>query len=191
MPSGRGPAALAATACGVLSIMVHLEGVAAQHAQHLPYFNTNLIVMEAENFTAVTSSSSSSWEAKPWMLSANRFAASVADTYLSRRAYLQGAAKMGAGASATMEFEVEPGEEGDYQVLLRYEAAFHFETPVHLSIAQQGARTPSLAASPWAGKLVFNRTYGQRHSLKVKPCALKSFHKLSSTVQLASSTVIP
>eukprot|EP01050_Picozoa_sp_SAG11_P022345 SAG11_NODE_4204_length_2015_cov_1.736952_2_plen_308_part_00 len=144
------------------------QNTVAQHAQHLPYFHTNLIVMEAENFTA----SDTGWKAMPWMLSNNRFAASVADTYLSRRAYLRGDANMTTGVISTMEFEIEDDEAGDYQALLRYEAAYNFETPVQLSIAEAPLPRPTSSVSPRTlGKLVFNRTYGQRHSLKVYPFA--------------------
>ena len=88
-----------------------LAPAAAQHAQHLPYFDTNLIVMEAENFTLssgdeVGERAPSGWEAREWLHSANRFAASVADTYLSRRAYLHGPAPVDKSASATMDFEL-------------------------------------------------------------------------------------
>ena len=69
--------------------------------------------MEAENFTA-SAGSQAGWVPKPWMLSNNRFAASVADTYLSRRAYLRGDADMEDGLTATMEFEIEQDEAGDY-----------------------------------------------------------------------------
>ena len=75
-------------AVGVAAMLL-LAPAAAQHAQHLPYFDTNLIVMEAENFTLssgdeVGARAPSGWEAREWLHSANRFAASVADTYLSR-----------------------------------------------------------------------------------------------------------
>eukprot|EP01045_Picozoa_sp_COSAG04_P035389 COSAG04_NODE_8150_length_1016_cov_0.923664_1_plen_278_part_01 len=142
-----------------------LAPAAAQHAQHLPYFDTNLIVMEAENFTLssgdeVGARAPSGWEAREWLHSANRFAASVADTYLSRRAYLHGPASADKSASATMDFELSAAEAGTYDVLLRYEAAFMFETPVHLSIAAASSSAP-----------LFERIYGQRHSLKVYPFA--------------------
>jgi hypothetical protein len=127
-----------------------------QHAQHLPYFGSNLIVMELENFT--TAADAAGWSARPWLTSANRFAASVADTYLSRRAYLHGPANVTASATATMSFELSADEAGCYDVLLRYESAFNFETPVRLSIAKSGTAAP-----------VFERIYGQRHSLKVFP----------------------
>jgi hypothetical protein len=135
----------------------------AGHAQHLKYFHQNIIVMEAENFTSA--GKSGGWESKPWMLSANRFASSVADTYLSRRAYLQGRLDLGAAATASMDFEVATDEAGTFEVLLRYEAAFRFETPVLLTIAAlRGADTGAGAAPP-----LFSRVYGQRSSLKVYP----------------------
>ena len=197
------PSAVAAALHAVAAAV----GAGAQHAQHLPYFDTNLIVMEAENFTTSTSialdAASGSWEAKEWMVSNNRFAASVADTYLSRRAYLQATAEMSCGVAATMAFSIDAAEAGEYQALLRcdalwvavswtlpafpaqwsgfsspwfcnlctiaphapppipprYEAAYQFETPVSLTVAEK------------TGKVIFNRTYGQRHSLKVSPSA--------------------
>lgn len=131
---------------------------AAQHAQHLPYFDTNLIVMEMENFSVAADSA---WVTQPWLQ--NRFAASVADTYLSRRAYLHGPANISASSSATMTFDLSEAEAGCYDVLLRYESAFNFETPVHVSITkalQPGTPSPSP---------LFERIYGQRNSLKVFP----------------------
>ena len=159
-------------AVGVAAMLL-LAPAAAQHAQHLPYFDTNLIVMEAENFTLssgdeVGARAPSGWEAREWLHSANRFAASVADTYLSRRAYLHGPASADKSASATMDFELSAAEAGTYDVLLRYEAAFMFETPVHLSIA---AASSSSAGAERAAAPLFERIYGQRHSLKVYPFA--------------------
>ena len=142
-----------------------LRPAVTQHAQHLPYFGTNLIVMEAENFTvAPPSADTDTWSARPWLLSANRFAASVADTYLSRRAYLHGPANVSVSASATMAFELSAEEAGTYEVLLRYEAAYNFETPVRLTIGRTAGAGSNLAAAP-----LFERIYGQRHSLKVYP----------------------
>ena len=113
-----------------------------------------MIVMECENFTV-----SSGFEPRPWLHSANRFAASVADTYLSRRAYLHAPANAtSVDAVATMDFEIKGGEAGIYEALLRYESAFKFETPVHLTISAKGAQQP-----------LFSRIYGQRNTLKVFP----------------------
>eukprot|EP01043_Picozoa_sp_COSAG02_P062612 COSAG02_NODE_8683_length_2480_cov_2.912222_1_plen_171_part_00 len=130
----------------------------AQHAQHLPYFDTNLIVMEMENFSVAADSA---WVSQPWLQ--NRFAASVADTYLSRRAYLHGPANISASSSATMSFDLSEAEAGCYDVLLRYESAFNFETPVHVSITK--ALQPGTPSPP----PLFERIYGQRNSLKVFP----------------------
>ena len=46
----------------------------------------------------------------------------------------------GRSAVATMEFEVEAEEAGVYEVLLRYEAAYRFETPVKLVISPTSAK---------------------------------------------------
>ena len=102
----------------LLGILRSAPPSSAQHAQHLPYFESNLIVMEMENFSFAASSQ---WSVRPWLQS--RFAASVADTYLSRRAFLHGLANISASSSATMNFDLSADEAGCYDVLLRYESA--------------------------------------------------------------------
>ena len=155
--TGRGAVRLVAV-LPLLGILHSPPPSSAQHAQHLPYFESNLIVMEMENFSLAAASQ---WSVRPWLQS--RFAASVADTYLSRRAFLHGPANISASSSATMNFDLSADEAGCYDVLLRYESAFNFETPVHLSIAKAGQ--PGAPPPP----PLFERIYGQRHSLKVFP----------------------
>ena len=53
------------------------------HSQLIPYFDATMTVVEAENFSSTTG-----WEPREWAHSPNYFAASLADTFLSRRAYL-------------------------------------------------------------------------------------------------------
>ena len=73
------------------------------------------------------------WEPRDWLTSPNRFSATLADTFLSRRAYLHGRAAIGGESTATMRFTVPPGQGGTYTVLLRYEAAYRC-SPVDVKV---------------------------------------------------------
>ena len=110
-----------------------------------------LIAMEAENFTVAPKSS---WVAGDWGHAPTRYAATIANTFMSRRSCLHAPANVSDESSATMAFSVQKA--GSYSVLLRYEAAYLFETPFHVEIlnAQKSA--------------VFTKTYGLRQSLKVQ-----------------------
>jgi hypothetical protein len=117
-----------------------------------------MIAIEAENMTKV----SGEWLTGDWGHAPTRFAATVANTFASRRAVLHAPAGVGAESVASSTFRVSVA--GSYHVLLRYEAAYLFETPVKLEIR---ASSTSSAAQPNAAP-VFSRTYGERHSLKVQ-----------------------
>ena len=117
-----------------------------------------MIAIEAENMTKV----SGEWLTGDWGHAPTRFAATVANTFASRRAVLHAPAGVGAESVASSTFRVSVA--GSYHVLLRYEAAYLFETPVKLEIHASSA---SSAAQPNAAP-VFSRTYGERHSLKVQ-----------------------
>ena len=110
-----------------------------------------MIAMEAENFTVA--GLGNSWLTGDWGHSPTRFAATVANTFMSRRACLHAPANVSAESVATMLFTVSKA--GAYNVLLRYEAAYLFETPFKVEILTGPTVT-------------FSQTYGLRHSLKVQ-----------------------
>ena len=102
---------------------------------------------EAEEFQVA----GAGWQAQPW--GENYYAATFADTFLSRKAFL-GAPEQCAETVATLNVNVH--SEGHYLVLVRYEAAYRFETQFRVKITQGGTE-------------VFNRLYGARSNLKIWP----------------------
>jgi hypothetical protein len=114
----------------------------------------SLVFAEAENFTALPSSS---WEAREWAKSPHYFASTVANVFHSRRAYLHGpqnATNATEGAASSVSVPAA----GEYTVLIRYEMPYRFEVPFSVSITQAGAKK-------------FSRVYGRRTNLKVWPFA--------------------
>jgi len=103
------------------------------------------ILCEAEEFQVQTPG----WEAKNW--GTNYYAATFANTFLSRKAYL-GAPEQCDDTVATREAEVP--EAGRYLALVRYEAAYRFETQFRLRIEQ-------------GGKVLLDRLYGARDNVKI------------------------
>jgi hypothetical protein len=118
-------------------------------AQVVPYFNQAIVFVEAENLTTVDG-----WEARAWSATPNYFASNVNNVFHSRRAYLHAAAAATTDSVATTVLPVPTA--GTYSVLLRYECTYRFETPVQISITQNGAE-------------VFRHVYGRLSSLKVWP----------------------
>ena len=88
-----------------------------------------------------------------WGHAPTRYAATIANTFMSRRSCLHAPANVSSTSSASMAFAVSKA--GAYNVLLRYESAYLFETPFQIQI--RSGVTP-----------VFTKTYGLRHSLKVQ-----------------------
>jgi hypothetical protein len=74
-------------------------------------------VVECENLTVV----SGDWEPLEWARSDNYFAATLADTFLSRRAYLRAPAHAGRESVAAASMLI--GAADNYHVLLRFEVA--------------------------------------------------------------------
>lgn len=139
----------------LLSIVVSLAtGWAAAitpGAQTFQYFESSMTVMEAENFTV---GSAGGWSPEAWAHSnKTRFASTVANTFLSRRAFLYAAPNATSDAVATATVQI--GTAGAHQVLVRYEAAYRFETPFTVTVEQGGK------------KLVDGVTYGLRATPKV------------------------
>ena len=104
------------------------------------------IYLEAEEFTP---EEDSDWKAKPW--GENYYAATFANSFLSRKGFL-GAPEQTDKSIASLEVEI--ANKGLYMVLVRYEAAYRFETQFRVEVEQEG-------------KLIFNRLYGARKNLKI------------------------
>jgi hypothetical protein len=103
------------------------------------------IFCEAEEFQVTTPG----WEAKKW--GENYYAATFANTFLSRKAFL-GAPADCDETVATINVDVK--EAGKYLALVRYEAAYRFETQFRVKIEQGGT-----------AKL--DRLYGARDNVKI------------------------
>lgn len=107
-----------------------------------------LYVCEAEEFQPAADSASG-WKAK--RLGENYYAATFANSFLSRKAFL-GAPEQCDETIASINLDVK--EAGRYLVLVRYEAAYRFETQFRVQVEQNG-------------KQVLNRLYGARDNLKI------------------------
>ena len=105
-------------------------------------------VIEAENFSV----SGSAWEPRAWAHSPGYFASNSANDFISRRAYLHADAHAANGTTATATVRI--AQDGDYTVMVRYEALYRFETPFLVTVSQ-------------AGKVALERVYGYREGLKV------------------------
>lgn len=104
------------------------------------------IIAEAEEFKPA---GSDGWAAKNW--GENYYAATFANTFLSRKAFL-GAAEQTSKREASIVVEVPKA--GKYLALARYEAAFRFETQFKIRVEQ-------------GGKVKLDRLYGARDNLKI------------------------
>src|SRR2546427_12954818 len=85
------------------------------------------IFVEAEEFKVI----SPGWEAKKW--GTNYYCGTMANTFLSRKAYL-GAPEQCERSEAAMEVQIKNA--GTYLALVRYEAAYRFDTRFTLRISQ-------------------------------------------------------
>jgi hypothetical protein len=109
-----------------------------------------LYICEAEEFQAVSNDKSKSgWQAKRF--GENYYAATFANSFLSRQAFL-GAPEQCEETVASLNVDIKTA--GRYLVLVRYEAAYLFETQFRVQVEQNG-------------KLVLNRLYGARKNLKI------------------------
>lgn len=105
-----------------------------------------LIIAEAEEFQPAAPGG---WQAKKW--GENYYAATFANSFLSRKAFL-GASEQADNVRAVTRVKVPTA--GKYLVLVRYEAAYRFETQFTV-VVEQG------------GKQVLIRPYGARKNLKI------------------------
>jgi len=103
------------------------------------------IFCEGEEFKVVKPG----WEAKKW--GENYYAATFANTFISRKAFI-GAPENCDETVATIDIDVK--DPARYLVLVRYEAAYRFETQFRVRIEQ-------------GGKIVFDRLYGARSNEKI------------------------
>ncbi len=110
-----------------------------------------LVICEAEEFQV----RSPGWQAKRW--GENYYAATFANTFLSRKAFL-GAPAQGERSEAVIRVTVPAA--GRYLALVRYEAAYRFETQFRVVIEQNGRQ-------------VLDRLYGARSNLKIWPFSQK------------------
>lgn len=104
---------------------------------------------EAEEFQVTKPQGATGWKARPW--GENYYAATFANTFLSRKAFL-GAPENCEETTATINVNVTKA--GRYLVLVRYEAAYRFETQFKVKV-EQGGRTP------------LDRLYGARSNIKI------------------------
>jgi hypothetical protein len=142
-----GPLALL-TACvqaGLGAGAPHPASLYRSHGEPVVPAAEGFLLCEAEEFAV----EAPGWVAKPW--GENAYAATFANTFLSRKAFL-GAAATGPTARARIAIAVK--DAGRYLVLVRYEAAYRFETRFRVQIEQ-------------AGKRIFDRVYGARDNTKV------------------------
>ncbi|MHB0939164.1 MAG: hypothetical protein ACYC6A_22460 [Armatimonadota bacterium] len=104
------------------------------------------IFCEAEEFTVTKLG----WQARPW--GENYYAATFANSFLSRKAFLGAPEQLKKDAAATLTVDVK--QPGKYLVLVRYEACYRFETQFTVKVAQ-------------GGKTVLFRKYGARDNVKI------------------------
>ncbi len=103
------------------------------------------VVAEAEEFHVDTAG----WRARPY--GTNYFAATLANSFLSRQAYL-GAPEQCERSVATVDVQIPTS--GAYLVLARYEATYRFETSFRITVEQ-------------SGKKKLDRLYGARANTKI------------------------
>ncbi|MCS6852185.1 MAG: beta-galactosidase trimerization domain-containing protein [Gemmataceae bacterium] len=104
-----------------------------------------LLVAEAEEFRVI----SPGWQPQNW--GSNYYAATLANTFLSRKAYL-GAPAQCERSVASVTLQVP--KNGRYLVLVRYEAVYRFETQFRVQLEQNG-------------QVKLDRLYGARANPKI------------------------
>lgn len=137
-------------------VPVHAEGVPAPQlfrSKGAPVVAApdGSLICEAEEFqvTKPTQTEGVGWQSKQW--GDNYYAATFANTFLSRKAFL-GAPDNCDETEASIHVQVPAS--GRYLVLVRYEAAYRFETQFKLKVEQ-------------GGKTKLNRLYGARDNVKI------------------------
>jgi hypothetical protein len=138
--AGLSPAAAAANEAALAPVYRGTQPVAAEA--------DGSFIIEAEEF-AVKSGGATGWRTMNW--GENYYAASLANTFLSRKACL-GAPEQCVRTEATLEVDVPAA--GRYLALVRYEAAYRFETRFRLRVEQ-------------GGQVKLDRPYGARDQQKI------------------------
>ncbi|MEI8242821.1 MAG: beta-galactosidase trimerization domain-containing protein [bacterium] len=119
------------------------------HAEAVEPSPDGNIFCEAEEF-AVQKPKEGGWQAGYW--GQNYYAATFANCFLSRKGFLGAPEQCEKDAVATINVNVK--EAGKYLVLVRYEAAYRFETQFKVQVEQNG-------------KTRLDRLYGARKNLKI------------------------
>ena len=134
----------------LLALLLPTAGQDAGPSPHqvVPYFDSHYILAEAENFSVTRG-----FRARAWG-DGNFFCSDLNNVFLSRSAYLQGLANTtDARATAT----VTVPRQGNYSVLVRYEAVYHFNQGFRVQVSQHG-------------QTLFDKVYGLRENLKLWAC---------------------
>ncbi|MCM8765161.1 MAG: hypothetical protein NC830_07385, partial [Candidatus Omnitrophica bacterium] len=131
---------------GEINLMADVHSAQKYRSKNEPVIPApdGTIFCEAEEFRL-----EGSWQAKNW--GENYFAATFANTFLSRKAFLQ-APEQCSESIATINVRID--EPGEYLVLVRYEAPYRFETQFRVIIQQDG-------------KTLMDRLYGARENLRI------------------------
>eukprot|EP01045_Picozoa_sp_COSAG04_P006772 COSAG04_NODE_340_length_16315_cov_1278.534410_7_plen_202_part_00 len=140
----------------LLALLLPTAGQDAAPSPHqvVPYFDSHYILAEAENFSVTRG-----FRARAWG-DGNFFCSDLNNVFLSRSAYLQGLANTtDARATAT----VTVPRQGNYSVLVRYEAVYHFNQGFRVQVGQHG-------------QTLFDAVFGLRESLKLWACTYPPFH---------------
>jgi hypothetical protein len=116
-------------------------------AQPVKARSDGTIVAEAEEFQVVASAPG--WKARNW--GENYYTASFANAFLSRQAFLGAPEQVG---QTTATIDVQVPKAGRYLALVRYEAAYRFETQFTLKLEQ-------------AGQVRLSRLYGATKNPKI------------------------
>ena len=107
-----------------------------------------LYVCEGEEFR-IGEGNQPGWKARRW--GENYYAATFANAFLSRKAFLGAPAQC---EKTVASIDVDVKQAGRYLVLVRYEAAYRFETQFRVQVEQNGKR-------------MLDRLYGARKNLKI------------------------
>lgn len=137
------------------SVVAGSELLASTASQTIAYCPgpscSKYLIVEAENFTATEDQG---WSPQEWAHDSNLFASDVSNVFMNRRAYLHANATVPAGAEATAAVTIPA--DGNYTLLVRYEAGYRFSSPFNITV-QQGANA----------RVVYHQAYGLRSSPKV------------------------
>lgn len=124
---------------------VHKAGAYRKAGQAVMPMDDTTVVAEAEEFHV----DAPGWKARPGFTS--YYAATLANTFLSRKAYLSAPEQCD---STSASITVQVPKAGKYLALVRYEAAYRFQTQFRLAVEQGGRKR-------------LDRLYGARENQKI------------------------